>query len=415
MCKRFKTTSIGRIGLTLAQILAARERLSGHIPVTPLLRSETLSRECGTTLYLKLENVNVTGSYKERGALNAILTMSREQTARGVIAASAGNHAQAVAYHAGRLGVRAVIYMPVLTPMGKVASTRGWGAEVVLHGDNFDEALAEARRRAEQDRLTFLHAFNDPEVMAGQGTIGLELLEQLPNLDAVVVPVGGGGLIAGIACSIKASRPDVRVIGVVPKALPSMAAALREGHPVRLDPAPTIADGAAVRIVGDRTFDVVRQYVDRVVMVDDEEIARAILRLLEKQKTLAEGAGALAVAALLNGKAGLEGGRTVALVSGGNIDVMRLSNIIERGLVKDGRLIRLRVTLPDHPGGLEKLTGEIARQRGNIVQAVHDRTFFGVHLGEAQIDITVETRGADHAADLIAALEASGYRLERVV
>lgn len=408
-------TSIGRIGLTLTQIEAARERLRSHIAPTPLLRSETLSRECGTALYLKLENLNVTGSYKERGALNAMLAMSEEQRARGVIAASAGNHAQAVAYHAGRLGVRALIYMPQYTPMVKVAATRGWGAEVVLHGENFDESLAGARRRGEQDGFTFLHAFNDPDVMAGQGTVGLELLEQLPGLEAVVVPVGGGGLIAGIACAVKESRPDVRVIGVEPLALPSMTAALREGKPVQLDAAPTIADGAAVRLVGDQTFGVVQRYVDEMVAVDDEEVARAILRLLEKQKMLAEGAGALAVAALLHGKTALRDRRTVALVSGGNIDVLLLSHIIERGLVKDGRLVRLRITLPDRPGGLEQLTGTIARERGNIVQAVHDRTFYGVHLGEAQIDLTVETRGADHAAELMQRLSVAGYRFERVL
>ncbi len=401
--------------VTLADVEAARARIHASIRITPTTYSETLSRETGNEILLKLETLNVTGSYKERGALNGMLSMNDAQRARGVIAASAGNHAQGVAYHAGRLGIRATICMPIHTPIVKVTATRNWGAEVVLQGENFDEALAEALRRAEETGAAFLHAFNDPAVIAGQGTIGLELLDQIPDLEAVVVPVGGGGLIAGIGCAIKERRPDVRLIGVEPKALPSMQKALAAHMPVTIPPAATIADGVAVRRVGDLTFEYASKYIDEMLTVDDEEIAFGILRLLEKQKLLAEGAGAVGIAAMLLGKTSLHGKKTAVLVSGGNIDITLLSHIIERGLVKDGRLVRLRITLPDHPGALEKLAGVITRERANIVQAIHDRTYFGVHLGNAQIDVTVETRGADHADELMACLSQAGYVFERVM
>lgn len=401
--------------VTLADVEAARGRIRDSIRVTPAAYSENLSREAGNTILLKYETFNVTGSYKERGALNGMLSMSAEQRERGVVAASAGNHAQGVAYHAGRLGIRATIFMPLHTPLVKVTATRNWGAEVVQVGANFDEALAEAQRHVAATGATFLHAFNDPAVIAGQGTVGLELLDQLPDIEAVVVPVGGGGLIAGLACAIKETRPEVRVIGVEPVVLPSMQAALAAGHPVDLPAAPTIADGVAVRRVGDQTYQMAARYVDDMLTVDDEEVAMAILHLLERQRTLAEGAGALAVAALLQHKTPLSGRRVAAILSGGNIDVTLLAHIIERGLVKDGRLVRLRVTLPDHPGGLERLSGIIGRERANIVQAIHDRTYFGVHLGNAQIDLTMETRGADHADELMHTLRQSGYVFERVL
>ncbi len=401
--------------ISIRDIQAARERIRNAIRSTPAPYSETLSREAGNTLYLKLENLHVTGSFKERGALNRILTMTAEERARGVIAASAGNHAQAVAYHAGKLGVRAQICMPLFTPLVKVAATRNWGAEVILYGENFDEANQEARRRCDAGGLVFLHPFDDPQVIAGQGTIGLELLDQIPDLEAVVVPVGGGGLIGGVACAIKESPPEVRIVGVQTLALPSMEAALLQYKPVLLPPAPTIADGIAVRQTGELPLELAVKYVDEVVTVDDEEIARAILRLLEKQKTLAEGAGAVAVAAMLHQKTTLRGKKVAALVSGGNIDVTLLAHMIERGLVKDGRMVRLRVTLPDHPGGLERLTGIIARERANIVHVVHDRAYFGVHLGEAKIDITVETRGSEHAEELMRHLRDAGYSFERVM
>jgi threonine dehydratase len=401
--------------ISLSDIVAARERIRSGIRQTPAPYSEDLSRESRNELYLKLENLQVTGSFKERGALNRLLTLTAEERARGIIAASAGNHAQGVAYHGSRLGIRSVICMPEFTPFVKISAVRGYGAEVILHGGVFEEALAEAQRRCARERLVFVHPFNDEAVIAGQGTIGLELLEQIPRLEAVVAPVGGGGLIGGIACAVKEARPEVRVIGVQSSALPSMRAALTAGKPVTVDPSPTIADGIAVRIAGDKTFELVRKYVDEVVTVDDEEIARAILRLLERQKTLAEGAGAAGVAALLHKEISLRGKKTAVVISGGNIDVMLLSHIIERGLVKDGRLVRFRVTLPDHPGSLERLTQVIGRSRANIVQVLHDRTYFGVHLGETTVDVTMETRGQEHVQELAGALHASGYRFERIL
>lgn len=401
--------------VSLGDIQVARERIRGAIRPTPVLYSEILSREAGNQLFLKLENLNVTGSYKERGALNRILTLTEEERARGVITASAGNHAQAVAYHASLRGIRAQICMPEYTPLVKVTATRAWGAEVILHGANFDEALEEARRRSHAEGLIFLHAFDDPAVIAGQGTIGLELLEQIPDLDAVVVPVGGGGLIGGVACAVREMRPEVRIVGIQPQALPSMEAALLQRRPVMLPAAATIADGIAVRQVGELTLELAWKYVEEVVTVDDEEVARAILRLLEKQKMLAEGAGAVGVAALLHGKTTLRDRKVAVVISGGNIDVSLLSHIIERGLVKDGRLVRLRITLPDHPGGLERLTEVIAGERANIVQVVHDRAYFGVHLGDAKIDVTMETRGADHAKEMMRRLGEAGYTFERVL
>jgi threonine dehydratase len=404
--------------ITIADIRAARARFEDSIGPTPAPYSETLSRETGNALYLKLENMNVTGSFKERGALNRLLLLSGEERARGVVTASAGNHAQAVAYHASRIGVRAEICMPMFTPLVKVTATRGYGAKVILYGSNFDEALEEARRRERDEKLVFVHAFDDDAVIAGQGVIGLELLEQIPNLEAVVVPVGGGGLIGGVACALKESppesRPRVRVIGVQTAALPSMQAALNAHHPVLLPAAPTIADGIAVRQTGERTLALAQKYVDELVTVDDEEIAAAILRLLERQKVLAEGAGAAGVAAVLQRKTSLQGKKAAVVIGGGNIDVTLLSRIIERGLVKDGRLVRVRIPVPDHPGALQHLTAVIAAEHANIVQVVHDRAYFGAHLGEGVVDITMETRGPEHVEELTGKLRQAGYPLEKV-
>jgi len=382
--------------------------------MTPAPYSENLTREAGNALYLKLENLNVTGSFKERGALNRLLLMTDAERGRGVIAASAGNHAQGIAYHAARLGIRAEICMPVFTPIVKVNATRQYGAQVILHGNDFDEALAEARRRSVSEGLLFVHAFDDEGVIAGQGTIGLELLEQIPDLDAVIVAVGGGGLIGGIACAVKESRPEVRVIGVQTTALPSMQAALSAGEPVSMPAVPTIADGIAVRKAGKFTLELVQKYVDEIVTVEEEETATAILRLLESQKMLAEGAGAVGVAALLRRKTGLEGKNVAVVIGGGNIDVTLLSRIIERALVKDGRLVRMRIPVPDHPGALQQLTTLLAIERANIVQVIHDRAYFGAHLGEGVVDITVETRGPEHVEELLGKLAAAGYKYERV-
>src|SRR5438309_3164649 len=399
----------------LSDIKAALGRIRDAIYVSPCTRSETFSQLTANTVYLKLDNLQRTGAFKERGALNKLLTLSREERSRGVIAASAGNHAQGVAYHAGRHGIRAQICMPLTTPLIKVSATKNYGAEVVLHGANYDEACEEAVRRSQQFGLTFIHPFDDEVVIAGQGTMGLEILQQVPDVEAIIAPIGGGGLISGVACAVKETNPHVRVIGVQPARLPSMKVAIAEGHPVTLNPAPTIADGIAVRRAGEKTLPLIQKYVDDIVTVDEEEIANAILLLLEREKTLAEGAGAAAIAALLNHKLPLAAKKVAVLVCGGNIDVTLLSRIIERGLVKDGRLVRLRVHLPDYPGALHRLTGILAEHRANIVETAYDRAYHGVNLGDTAIDITMETRGPSHIADLLAALVAAGYTHERIL
>jgi len=406
--------------ISLDDVLAARERVRSSVYYSPCTRSEMLSRITGLEVFLKLENLQMTGSFKERGALNRIALLTPEQARRGVIAASAGNHAQGVAYHATKRGIHALIVMPLTTPLVKVTATRDFGAEVLLYGANYDEACAEALRLCEEQQRTFIHPFDDAGVMAGQGTIGLELLEQIPQLEAVVVPIGGGGLIGGIACAIKEAcaeqgRPEIRVVGVQTSRLPSMLAAVEAHHPVTVDPATTIADGIAVRRAGDLTLPVVERYVDEIVTVDEDEIASAILMLLEREKTLAEGAGATALAALLQHKTSLQGAHTAVLVCGGNIDVTLLSRIIERGLVQDGRLIRLRIVLLDKPGALHDLTRLIASHQANIVDTLHNRAYYGVNLGDTVIDITMETRGRQHVAELLAALTAEGYTYSRVL
>jgi threonine dehydratase len=400
--------------ISLADIQAARKTIGESVFLSPCAYSETFSRLTGNKIFFKLENLQMTGSFKERGAVNRLSALTAEQRERGVITASAGNHAQGVAYHATRLGIRSKICMPVGTPLVKVSSTRNYGAEVVLVGSNFDEASAEAERLRHAENLTFVHAFDDDAIIAGQGTIGLELLEQQPDLEAVVIPIGGGGLIGGIACALKESRPGIKVVGVETSRIPSMKAALAAHTPVTVPPAVTIGDGIAVRRAGDHTLPLVAKYVDEIVTVDEEEIANAILLLLEREKTVAEGAGAAPAAALLNHKTSLRGLRTVVVISGGNIDVNFLSRIIERGLVKDGRLIRLRLTAPDQPAALYKVLGLIADRRANVMDIVHDRSHYGVHLGETVIDLTLETRGRDHANEIIAVLQESGYPIEQI-
>ena len=411
-----------RLTIGLEDVLAARERVREHVYYSPCPRSEMLSKLTGQQVFLKLENLQMTGSFKERGALNRLSLLTETEAQRGVVAASAGNHAQGVAYHATRLGVRSIIVMPLATPLVKVTATREFGAEVVLHGANYDEAYAEATRLCESEGMVFLHPFDDAAVMAGQGTIGLEMLEQIAGLEAVIVPIGGGGLIGGMACAIKemAARnggPQVRVIGVQTSRLPSMVEAMATGGPVAIEAATTIADGIAVRRAGTLTYPVVERYVDEIVTVDEDEIASAILVLLEREKTLAEGAGAAALAALLQGKTSLanrRGVKTGVLVCGGNIDVTLLARIIERGLVQDGRMILLRIHLLDKPGALAELTRLIARHRVNIVNTLYNRAYYGVNLGDTAIDITMETRGREQVAELLTALTEAGYRHSRV-
>jgi threonine dehydratase len=400
--------------VTLEDVQAARARIRDRIYLSPCARSETLSKLTGTNALLKLENLQMTGAYKERGALNKLLQLPAGERERGLITASAGNHAQAVAYHAGRLGVKATIVMPEATPIMKVANTRAHGARVVLHGANYDEAYAEARRLEQAEHLTFVHPFDDPDVIAGQGTVALEILEQDPEVDAVLVPIGGGGLVSGVGAVVKALRPGAKVVGVEAEVLPSMLQALEAGRPVTLDPANTVADGIAVKRAGDLTFEHVRRLVDEVVTVSEEEIASAILYLLEREKTVVEGAGAVAVAALMQRKVrGLEGRRVVSIVSGGNIDVNLVARVIERGLVKDGRLVRVSVALQDKPGQLAKVSAIVANHRANVIEVHHTRAF-SHRFGDTTLQLTLETRGLEHVEEILRALRERGYQVQQM-
>lgn len=404
--------------LTLADVERAQARISGRVRRTPLSESAALSRLTHSSVWLKLENLQFTGSFKERGAANRLLSLSAEERARGVITASAGNHAQAVALHASRLGVVATVVMPEATPLVKVQATQGHGANVVLFGAGYDEAAERAALLAEETSAVYIHPFDDLEVMAGQGTIGLELWEQLPELDAVIVPVGGGGLIAGISSALRQLKPELRIIGVESRTFPGMRRALESEGPPSLSPiglpgGKTIADGIAVRRVGQLTRQVVRQHVDQIELVDEEEIAEAILLLLERERTVAEGAGAVGLAALLHRDLGLAGKRVVVVISGGNIDVNLVSRVIQRGLVKSGRLCRLWIKARDVTGTLHGITGAVAAARANIVSIEHDRAFSGLELGQTQIELVIETNGPEHIAAVETELTKAGFEHRR--
>jgi len=401
--------------VTLDDVRAAQARLKGLIAATPCPYSETLSRLTGTRVFVKLENLQMTGSFKERGAANVLLLLSDAERRRGVVAASAGNHGLAVALHAARLGIGAVIVMPEWAPLTKVVAARRYGAEVLLHGDNYDAAYARARAIEAERGLVFIHPFDDPRVIAGQGTIGLELCEQVPDLEAVLVPVGGGGLAGGLGVVTKALRPQAQLIGVQAQEVPGMRAALEAGERVTVPGAATIADGIAVRTVGEHTFALARHYLDGVVTVSEEEIANAILLLLEIEKTVVEGAGAVALAALVNKRVSLDGRTVVLLLGGGNIDVNLIARIIERGLVKDGRIVRLAVMLRDRPGALARLAELVAEARANVLHINHDRAFSRARLGETEVEITLETSGRDHINSIKRHLLAAGYTVEEVL
>ncbi len=395
--------------VNLSDIKAARERVGRAIYRTPCTHSLTLSRLTGCQTYFKLENLQMTGSFKERGALNKLLQLSEKERKAGVIAASAGNHAQGVAYHATRLGVRSVIVMPKATPLIKVANTRDLGGEVVLHGASYDDALEYAKQLAEDHKLTFIHAFDDDAIIAGQGTIGLELLEEEARFDAVVIPIGGGGMISGTAVAMKELRPEIRIIGVEPEYYASMKAAVKHGHVVDIQGQPTIADGLAVKRAGEQTAEIVSKYVDDIVTVSEGEIASAILKLLEIEKTVAEGGGAAGLAAVLFNKIGNLEGRNVAIIlSGGNIDPNLLSKIIERGLAKDGRLMRIRAMMRDRPGELARICHHVAAAGANILDVEHNRAFSNLEVGGVEIDLTLETRGPEHVLKLLSTLREDG-------
>ena len=397
----------------LADIHAARGRIRDRIVNTPCKPSPVFRDLVPCELHFKFENLQRTGSFKDRGALNKLLLLSDEEKERGVVTASAGNHAQAVAYHASRLGIASTVVMPELTPLIKVVNTRGYGARVIQQGATLSDGLEEVHRLVGEEGLTLVHAFDDEAVMAGQGTIGLELLEQVSELDTVVVPIGGGGIISGIALAVKTMKPSVRVVGVEARAAASARASLDAGEIVSIESAETLADGIAVKRVGERTFPVIRELVDEVVTVEEEEIARAILLLLEREKTVVEGAGAVPLAALVAGRIETrEGERAVGMLCGGNIDVNMVSRIIERGLVRDGRLAHLTVKVRDRPGSLSRLTDLIAHMGANVLDLHHRRGFADISVGDVEIVLQLETRGREHVEEIIGALEERGVSVE---
>ncbi len=401
--------------ISIADIQAARERLGQAIYHTPCPHSVTLSKLCGAQIYCKLENLQMTGSFKERGALNKLLQLTDAEKSAGVIAASAGNHAQGVAYHATRLGLRSVIVMPKPTPLIKVSNTLDLGGEVILHGTNYDEAFVRATELAQQHGYTFVHAFDDDAIIAGQGTIGLELLDEPVKFDAVVVPIGGGGMISGIAVALKTMRPNIRIIGVEPAYVPSMKAAVEQGHVVEVAGQPTIADGLAVKRAGERTLAIVQRYVDEIVTVTEGEISSAILKLLEIEKTVVEGGGAAGLAALLFNKLAHLAGKNVAvIICGGNIDPNLLTKIIERGLAKDGRLVRVRTIVRDRPGELARICQHVAAVGGNIMEVGHNRAFSDLEVGGVEIDLTLETRGREQIEQLLHVLRQDGIEASEV-
>ena len=400
--------------LTYELILEASERLRKRVRRTELIPSHHFSSRLGFPLFFKCENLQRTGAFKIRGALNFMTSQPREALKRGVITASAGNHAQGVAYAADLLGVPAVIYMPEQTPLIKVFETRELGAEVILIGRNFDEAC-QAAREAEQERgLLFVHPFDDPLVMAGQGTIGLEILAELPDVANILVPVGGGGLIAGVATAVKESHPHVRIIAVESVSAPSLHYSLQHGSILESPVRATLADGIAVKKPGANTFPIIRRLVNDSVLVEEEEIALAIVALLERTKLLVEGAGAVTLAALLNGRVPGISGKTVCLLSGGNTDVKTLATVVERGLLAAGRYLKLRIELEDVPGSLARLAADLADARSNIFHITHDRRSINLPLGRTEVLLELETRGADHIEKVIQELEGKGYLLSVV-
>jgi threonine dehydratase len=397
--------------ISFVDIEEARERIRAQIYFSPFPSSETISRMTGNRIFFKLENLQITGSFKERGALNRLLTLTGEEARHGVIAASAGNHGMAVAYHGRRLNFNATIVMPISAPLIKVTRVRQYGAETLLHGNDYDAAYAEALRLSRPSGPCFISAFDDPWIIAGQGTIGIELYEQNPDLEVAVVPVGGGGLIAGIALALKTLLPKIRIIGVQAEAVPSMKVAIEQGAPEQLAPATTIADGIAVRAVGALPFELVRRYVDEIVTVNEREIANAVLLLLEIEKTVAEGAAAVPLAALVNKKIPVAGKNVGLVVSGGNIDMNLISRIIETGLVQDGRLSRFAIVISDRPGSLARLAQRVADLGANILQITHSRGFGQMAIGETEVELILETAGPEHIARIHSALTADKFKI----
>jgi len=399
--------------LALDDVLAARDRVAETTRHTPLEYSHTVSAMTGADVHLKLELFQRTGSFKLRGATNRIATLSETQRESGVVTASAGNHAQGVALAATRICVDSTIVMPEHAPIAKVKATRSYGGEVVLHGEDYDEAAERAHEIEREAGRTYVYAFDDDYVMAGQGTIGLEIYDDLPEVETVVGPIGGGGLISGIATALKGKDESIRVVGVQAEGASSVAESLEKGHRVEREGVETIADGIATRTVGERTFEVIQDRVDEVVTVTDSEIAVALTTLLERSKTLAEGAGAVALAAVVESKFDYADDETIVpALCGGNIDLNTLTNVIMRGLVETGRYLRIKTVLKDRPGALEDLVAILSEQGTNIYAIEHDRTNRDVAMNDAEVEIDLETRGPDHVDDLLAALRAAGYPVD---
>ena len=395
--------------IILADIRAARERIAGAIYVSPCPESSALSQLTGSRIFCKLDSLQRTGSFKERGARNALLLLSDEQRRRGVVAASAGNHALALACHGSDLDIPVTVVMPRFAPLIKVATCRRFAANVVLHGDNFAEAKAKADELAAAGGLTYIHGFDDPAVIAGQGTLGLELLEQVPDLDAVIVPVGGGGLVAGVSLAIKSLKSSVQIVGVEAAVMPSFSRALAAGSVVACPARATLADGLATTRLGDNAFAIARLRVDRVLSVSEELIALSILRLIELEKSVVEGAAAAPLAALLSGQLPELKGKTVALLlCGGNIDPLVLGRIIDVGLAADGRLARLVATISDRPGGLAHLAALIAQTGASVQQITHDRVFSGPDISSVRVVCDVETHDHQHIETLLRTLAQQG-------
>ena len=396
----------------LYDFMEARERLSTVTVKTKLIHSDVFSQECGNDVYIKPENLQITGSFKVRGAYNKISKLSNEEKERGVIAASAGNHAQGVALAAKRLGIKAVIAMPKHTPLIKVKATKQYGAEVVLHGEIYDEAYQKAVDLQKEKGYVLVHPFDDEDVIEGQGTIALEVLEELPDADVLLVPVGGGGLVAGIAAAAKLKNPQIKVIGVEPEGAASALAGLKSDHPVPLAEVATIADGTAVRTIGSLTLDYIKEYVDEVVTVSDYELMESFLLLVEKHKLVAENAGILSLAGLKKLKC--RGKKVVSILSGGNIDVLTISSMINKGLIVRGRIFTFSVNLPDKPGQLVAVSELLAREDANVIKLDHNQFKNLDRFHEVELQVTVETNGEDHIRKITEEFEKCGYKITRL-
>jgi threonine dehydratase len=398
--------------VSIDDVRAARERIKGVIYHSPCPYSMSLSRLCGADVYCKFDHLQITGSFKERGARNKLLLLADEEKHKGVIAASAGNHALALAYHGRDLRIPVTVVMPKWAPLIKVAMCRSFGAEIIFCGESYDDARKHAKQLGEEKSLTYIPGFDDPAIVAGAGTLGLEILEDVSDVDVIIVPVGGGGLIAGIGRAVKSLRPEVKIIGVEPANAPTLDASLKAGRVTRIETKPTLADGLAVAEIGKLCFDIARETMDQLLLVDEAQIAQAVLRLLELEKTVVEGGGAVSLAAAMNPAVDLAGKKVVLVLSGGNIDVTVISKIIERGLAADGRLTRITCRVSDRPGSLARVTSVLAATGASVKEVDHDRQFGPADVGLVNIRCILETRDFQHIQEIGDALTKAGIEHE---